>query len=130
MSVSKEALKAFRPRVESVEVEGFGTVSVRGMTVGGKKRYQNTVVKIEADGTATIRESVGDADGIILQECLCDESGKRLFGAEEMDAVLELPEEFARAVLPVARRLSGLNETEEELGKDSAPTLSISTHTA
>lgn len=107
---TKAELLTLTPKFEDVAIEQLGkTVRVRGLSLGGRKKYQAALVEI-ADGQLRMR-SDADVAGIVplvLAETLVDENMQPLF--ESADELAGMDPQVADDLFAVARRLSGLDE--------------------
>lgn len=115
MGVSKAVLASHKAQTEKVFIESMNDyVNVRGLTVGGRARYRQKLIRLNAKGEVEMRDDIGGAELVLLHECIVDDDGNRLFAADEIEAVQGLSPEIADAVMPVARRLSGLDVDAED----------------
>ena len=101
MNIRDKLLALVSPKPVAAEIEGFGTVHLRTLTVGEILEQQTDVV----DGD--------NRPGIARAVCrvLVDESGAQVFdpkNADDLASVLNLPWPFVRAVLEKGNKLNGL----------------------
>ena len=101
-TLTKEQVLSRKPQVAKVSLSGDAHVYICSMT--GNQRDQ-----LEArfkDGTksyAGVRAQIG-------VWCICDESGKPMFGQDDLAALGELDAEFLDAVFTKATDMSGLRD--------------------
>lgn len=114
-NASKAELLTRRPRSEEVPIDGLEKpVRVRGLSLGGKFRYQKALTEVGPKGEIQMR---ADADyaaaaAAMLMECVVDDDWKPIFtGADEID---QLDPEVADKLFETARKLSGLVGGEPE----------------
>lgn len=113
MNTAKERLLALRAAVpsETVEIPGVGQVEVRGLTAAGRDEWEQRIYSARGRTVKNMRASL---------VCMClFEDGKRMFEANEIDAVGEMPAAVVDSLWDVASKLSGLgSKDQEELEKN------------
>jgi hypothetical protein len=111
MLTREQMIEKSKRVVEKVSVTAWGEdVFMRGMT-GAERNGLLLTVKDEKKSKGdkfVINQAVYTHE--LLTRCLCDENGKRLFFDEESAIVGGFPAEVLDELLPVAQRLSGLDE--------------------
>ena len=121
--LTKEALLAAAKKplpMERVELpELGGAVFVRAM--GGKERDAWEMSLLSGKGKRQ-RMDYNNVRAKLAVRCLCDESGTRLLGDEDADALGGLHVTTLNKIYEAAQRLCGVRDEDvEELGKSSAP---------
>lgn len=90
------AAKAFTPQPIEVPELG-GTVYVRPLSLAGMARHLS-----EPDRH-------GGAAMAMLLDCVCDETGARIFNRDDAVALAEMPENVARKLVEAINAASGLD---------------------
>lgn len=119
MALSREQiLQADGHRRECVPVpEWGGDVYVRTMTGRERDRWESDALPEERDG----KPNLDNIRARLLVLTLCDETGKRLFAAEDAAALGEQPADVLDRLYDAARKLNRLTtDSEKELEKNSA----------
>ncbi len=113
--------------VEHVEIEGWGTALVRGMSAAERDQYEASVVIMRRERGGRVTEG-RDYDNIrakLVVRVLIGEDGKPLFGAHEYDVVGQLPAAAVDRIWEAGTRLSGMTDADiEELARDFTGTTS------
>lgn len=103
---------------KAVEVpELGGTLYVRPLSLGGMSRMQALMkgAPEDKDSPEAIRVSQVLVPVAILIDCLCDETGARIFSPGEDEAVLEnLPSAVVQRLVDEAQHISGIGEKNAE----------------
>lgn len=114
-AVNREALLGLPLRTETVPVPelGNGTVAhVREMTAAHRERWE--LEAFETDGKAR-RAKPGLFRAYLIVFGVVTEQGEPLFGVDDLDAVSRMPAPVVERLANAVIRVSGLNETEDEL---------------
>ncbi len=90
--------KDFRPQAIEVSELG-GTVYIRPLTLAGLSKFQQILAKEPLRGPA-----------VMILDCLCDETGTRLFSSDDEAAILEMPSAIAQKLIEAISKSSGLDE--------------------
>jgi len=102
---------------EKKTVPGLGDVYIYGLTCGEKDDYENKVVSVKA-GSRQVK--LTNASAVMLQLCVHDQHGNRMFGEGDIGKLISIPVAVAEPILAVAKRLSCIGPGEiEELVKNS-----------
>jgi len=102
---------------EKITVPELGDVYVYGLTCGQKDEYENKVVSVTA-GSRQVK--LTNASAVMLQLCVYNQHGNRMFSEAEIGKLICLPSTVADPILTVAKRLSCIGPGEiEELVKNS-----------
>ena len=111
--------------IEDVEVPGWGTVRVRGLSAAARDRYEASVV-IMRRGRGGRMEEGRDFDNVrakLVVMCLVDDAGDLLFKENEYDVLGQLPAGVVDQLWEVACKLSGMGEDDvAELVQDFGTT--------
>jgi hypothetical protein len=91
------ALSKFQPKAVEMPALG-GTIYVRPLTVAGMARVHAMQTK-----------APDRVPALMLIDCLCDESGKRIFTDEDEQQVADLPGTIADQLLTVIGEMSDLS---------------------
>lgn len=102
-----------QPKVQQVEVpEWGGTVCIRVMSVGERDQYENDWVRSKTTGLTNFRTK-------FLVRCLCDESGRPLFGERDVQALAEKDASVMSRLWDIAMSANALKSGDvEELAKN------------
>jgi hypothetical protein len=114
MALTKEQiLAADDSGLLEVEVpEWGGSVFIRVMTVGERDSYENEWMANKSTGVSNFRSK-------FLQRVLCDEHGKLLFSASEVDALAKKSARVVTTLWEAAMRHNKLTDADvEELAKN------------
>lgn len=112
-ALTREAFLDHAGKYDTREVELFGgKVWVRGMTA--------REVEIQAAvGQKNTPRDEGLSSARILARVMLDESGARMFTDADVPQIGELPWQHIQTLMKAVNDLSGLNETDEEIAKNS-----------
>lgn len=114
---------ATRPPRERVEIpELAGAVWVRGLTSSERDQFEGSNVRTDIiKGKVIPRVHHERMRARLLQQCLEDEDGNRLFEEADVAKLGKLRADVADRLFEVARRLSGITEADiEELKGNSS----------
>lgn len=102
MSIRETILAATSQfQVRAIELPELGIAAfVRPLSLAGLSRFQATLAKDPARGPL-----------IMLIDCLCDDTGKRLFTAADEAALAELPSAVAQKLVETISEASALTPT-------------------
>ena len=121
--LTREALLAHAGDLptEKVEIEGWGTAIIRGLSASARDQYEASVVILRR-GRGGRMEEGRDFDNVrakLIVLCLVDPDGNLLFKANEYDVLGQLPASVMDQFWEVATRLSGMTDEDiEELAGD------------
>lgn len=102
---------------ERKTVPELGEIWIYGLTSGQKDEYENNVVSVKA-GTRQVK--LTNARAVLMQLCVYNQHGSRLFSEKEIGKLIEVPAAIADPILDIARRLSGMRDDElDKLVKNS-----------
>lgn len=103
---------------EDVDVpEWGGTVRVRALTARERDEYEAEQVDFRNPKKPTI--DLRNTRARLVALCAVDENGERLFSRKDVEALGEVSSTALDRVFRVAKRLSGLDETQEAAAKNS-----------
>lgn len=114
MNTLKERILSLRSSVptEMVDVPGVGMVEVRGLTAAGRDEWEQRIYNAKGKTLSNMRAS-------LVALCLF-EDGKRIFEANDVSALGELPASVVDHLWEVSAKLSGLGANDkDELEKNS-----------
>lgn len=113
----EEILGASNLKIETVDIKEWGgSVIIRELTAAARDEYESSVVK--TDGLK-VRVDSSNMRAKLVALSVVDKSGKLLFTKKDVVALGELSATAIDRVVDVARRLSGIGDTElEEAGND------------
>ena len=120
--LTKEQILAAQD-VEPVPVEvpeWGGTVYVRPMSAGERDRWEGELLERGEKRKESIAASVENLRAVFLAKCLCDETGKLLFGPEDIEALSAKSYKALDRAYEAAQSINGLSESDvKELEKNS-----------
>lgn len=96
-----------------------GTVRLRSMSEGEKRRYQSTLIGTDGKPKKAGMEQSGAA---LLALSICDESGDLVFTELDVPRLLELNAGDSSRLVEAAQRLNGMGDQEEDPVKNSEAT--------
>jgi hypothetical protein len=117
----EQILQASDLQRETVAVpEWGGEVVVRSMTGNERDQYEAGMIELRQSGKKTSYSvRLEKARARLCSLTICDESGQRLFSEADMDSLGGKNASALDRVFDVAKRLSGLRESDvEELAKN------------
>lgn len=89
---------------EDVEIKDVGTIRIRVMTGAERDAYEAAIVD------ARIAKKPYSVRTLLIAFCASDESGARLFGDEDIEAIGKLPGPMAERLVLVALRVNKLRQ--------------------
>jgi hypothetical protein len=108
----KAILEAQDLPTEDVEVSGWGgVVRVRGLTGAERDAYERELFNIRGK---SMELNLDNARAKMVARAVIDENGKRLFSDDDVRELGKKSGAALEMVFQVARRLSGMNETDIE----------------
>lgn len=98
-----------RKRVEEVRLADDLVVKVRGLSLGGKLKYQSRLTSVDSKGNLVMRDEAdyGAAAADVLIECVLEMDGVSPVFADVAD-IVAMDGDDAAALFEKARELSGL----------------------
>ncbi len=98
------------------DIEAFGgTIRIKALTVAELESYQNSMRKRTKGGNEKI--DLKGARSKLLQKCIIDEEGKRLFLLSDIKALESLYAKDVSFVYDEICEMAGLTEAEDEDGE-------------
>ena len=120
MALSREDILALRPPTEAVDLDS-GKAFIKGLTAAERDDYEQTLVETTPDGRTRVKRKQRNMRASLVVRCLVDESGERLFTDKDTEALGNVDGAVIDKLWDVARKLSGMAVSEEEVeGFDSA----------
>ena len=102
--------------------EWGGTVYVRPMSAGERDRWEGELLARTEKRKEGIAAAVENLRAVFLAKCLCDESGKLLFGPDDLAALAGKSYRAIDRAYDVAQSINGLSEADvKELEKAAPP---------
>jgi hypothetical protein len=103
-------LNAIDQKIEAVEMpEWGGVVHVRSLNGSERDSYEAGMVRFGADGKPK-EVRLQNMRAKLCALTICDETGKRLFSDDDMDALSQKNASALQKIFGVAQRLSGLTK--------------------
>ena len=115
MALSREDILALRPPTEAVELDGHGKVWIKGLTAAERDDYEQTLVETGPDGRTRVKRKQRNVRASLVVRCLVTEQGERLFTDKDTDALGNVDGAVVDKLWDVARTLSGMAVTEEDV---------------
>lgn len=97
----KALLAAAKPRVRLANIQGFGEVGVRRLSIRAKSEWAAATMALPPE-----RQS--DSIALLLIAAVCSAEGEPLFTAADLPAVLEFDPEIAEALFREIKLFNGL----------------------
>ena len=96
-------------------------VYVRPMSGGGRDRWEGELLERAENRKESIAASVENLRAVFLAKCLCDESGKLIFGPEDIEALSAKSYRAMDRAYDVAQSINGLSEADVAELEKSTP---------
>ena len=121
MSLSPEEFLGLKPPMEAVELDGHGKVFIKGLTAKERDDYEQTLVETAPNGQTRVKRKQTNVRASLVVRCLVSENGERMFTDKDTDKVGDVAGDVIDTLWDVARKLSGMAVSEEDVeGFDSA----------
>lgn len=111
--------------IREVEIEGWGTARLRGLSAAQRDQYEasTVVLRRERSGRTTEGRDYDNVRAKLVVRCLVDADDQRLFGDHEYDVLGQLPATVVNQLWEVASELSGMTDEDvKELVEGFEPT--------
>lgn len=95
---------------ETITIDGFGQVAVRGLTGAERDRWEINL----APDRRTGKPKLENLRAKMVQLCVVDDKGSRLFEPSDIPEISQLSVAILQKIFEAAQRLSGFDEGEVE----------------
>ena len=115
MALSPEEFLGLRPPTETVELEGHGKVTIKGLTAEERDDYEQSLLETGRDGQTRVKRRQHNVRASLVVRCLVTDNGDRMFTDKDVEKVGKVDAAIIDKLWDQARRLSGMGVDEEEV---------------